>query len=83
MTNSRGMNKDEMLNKEEWWVDLHIRHIIKIYVSILLLLIGVGDIVLTVFGIGYWDIFSDFIWIIGSLGILGASTYIAIGTNGK
>ena len=63
---------------KEWWRDLHLRHIIRIYVSIILLLVGIGDFVLNIFSTGYWDIFSDFIWIIGSLGMLGASTYMAI-----
>lgn len=76
----------EMLNsveKKEWWEDLHIRHTIRICASGLLLLIGVGDILLNIFGVGYWDMFSDLIWVIGSLGILGASTYMAIDMNGE
>ncbi len=76
--------RDIMENKiREWWEDLHIRHTIRICASGLLLLVGVGDILLNIFGAGYWDMFSDLIWVIGSLGILGASTYMAIDMNGE
>lgn len=72
-----------IVEQKEWWKDLHLRHTIRIYGSIILLLVGIGDFVLNIFGMGYWDIFSDFIWIIGSFGMLGASTYLAIDANGK
>jgi hypothetical protein len=73
----------EMVEQKMWYEDLHIRHTIRIYASGLILLMGVGDVVLNIFGVGYWDLFSDLIWIIGSLGILGASTYMAIDANGE
>jgi hypothetical protein len=68
--------------QKEWWVKLHIRHTIRLYGSILLVLFGIVDLLLNIFSIGYWDIISDIVWIIGSIGILGASTYMAIDSNG-
>lgn len=74
----------EMENiQKEWWVDLHTRHKFRIYTSLILTAIGIMDFVLSAFGLGYWDMYLDFLWVIGAFGLLGASTYIAIDSGGE
>lgn len=61
------------------WSDLHIRHKFRIIFSIVLLLGGVVDLFLKVFGFhSFGDVYSDVLWIIGAFGLLGTSVYLAI-----
>jgi len=58
--------------------NLHIRHKIRIYLSIAILAFGVFDLLLNLFKIpSLASIFLDLLWILGATGLLGTSYFLA------
>lgn len=64
---------------EKLWEDLHVAHRLRVIVSVVLLIIGIVDLSLNLLHFpAISDSFSDILWLIGSLGLLGTSTYLAL-----
>ncbi|MFN0189842.1 MAG: hypothetical protein ACKVQV_14160 [Bacteroidia bacterium] len=72
------------MEKKVTWSDIHIRHKIRIYASLILLMSLTIDLFLGILGLpSLWSPFSDLLSIIGAFGLLGTSVYLTIDANGK
>jgi hypothetical protein len=61
------------------WANLHVRHKIRISISLTLLFLFASDLTLNILGLtSIWDAFSDLLSVIGAFGLLGTSVYLAI-----
>lgn len=78
------MKFESILNTtRSWYEDIHLRHLIRISIAFILLLIGILFVILSIIGLGFMDWLSAIVWIIGSMGLLGTATYMAIDANGE
>ena len=72
------------VEREEQWSDLHVRHKVRVVISVVLLAVGVIDLSLNLLHLpALWDTFSDILWVIGAFGLVGTAAYLAFEAKGK
>lgn len=74
--------KSNISKAKSWYDGMHFRHIIRFAFAFIMITIGLVDILLLLLGKGFMDWISAIVWIIGSVGLLGTATYLAIDSDG-
>ena len=61
------------------WTSLNFRHKARVILSLILAMLGIIDIFVNVFSLPLLErMYVDLLWIIGSIGLLGTSVYLAM-----